>query len=78
MTEETKAVETVEPVATEESAGNTSSNGKKKYNHTPPEEVYDLSKPIPRVSLFFDFSQKQDYLNLTLWFEIGYRISFFG
>jgi len=48
MTEETKAVEKVEPVATEE-AGNASSNGKKKYDRPPVEELFDLSKPIKRV-----------------------------
>jgi len=51
MTEETKAVEKVEPVATEE-AGNASSNGKKKYDRPPVEELFDLSKPIKRVSQF--------------------------
>jgi len=49
MAEETKAVEKVETTTTEEGGGNTSSNGKREYNHTPVEELYDLSKPIPRV-----------------------------
>lgn len=49
MTEENKTVETAETVITEDGGGNTSSNGKKKHNHTPVEELYDLTKPIKRV-----------------------------
>lgn len=29
------------------------SNGERKYNHTPPEELFDLTKPIKPVSRMF-------------------------
>jgi len=53
MAEETKAVETTP----EEVVGNASSNGKKEYNRTPVEELFDLTKPIKRV----EKPSKEDY-----------------
>lgn len=35
---------------TSDVTGNTPHNGKREYNRTPVEELFDLSKPIPSVS----------------------------
>lgn len=57
MAEETKAEEAT-PVVEEESKDNGKNNRREfKRDETPVEELFDLTKPIPRVREPHDFSQ---------------------